>query len=553
MSGVLNIVPPPGITVAVSGTTNYHIVNLQGYGGGRGPAVLNTNSTSLSIPTGGGINNYYVDPIVSSSSDCSSTNSLFAAFTSPAPHFGFGGNYNNVDFGIQVTNDTAQYACGVRWYKNASDTGSHTGALWSSTGTLLASAASTSETASGFQTVLFSSGVPIQPATNYVYSMHSTTGFAEGDSWFQNMDYYNAGMHVSGAYVSSNGNGSYGDAWPRDSYGRSTVGLFGYIDVTSSGTIADLGHAAVGDGANDAGSSIFPESGQGPGPFNLSNNFLGCAGTPCTHFDDSGGRWAMRGDYTIYRNYFYGPPFTFFGDPTSDGMDYVWRQSLEWKGGQRQHIYGNIFDGSIYEAGSHSMIALQSPQEVPCMTDTDIMWNTFKHGPGAISGGLEYGNGFQRAPMGCPPVRLRMSQNIAWDMGPYRATGGNDLGQFFGGESLEDLIMEHNTAFSSGSVPYFFGVGAWHQEGTLVDSNFFVVDGNGGMGFDATSLYPSEPCAGLTGKAVADCKLTPNYVLTKNVLMPINGETQSECREPVSFSSRKLLSRKRPALGTRIF
>ena len=44
---------------------------------------------------------------------------------------------------------------GLRYYKSAQDTGTHTGSLWTSTGTLLAHATFTNESASGWQTVHF--------------------------------------------------------------------------------------------------------------------------------------------------------------------------------------------------------------------------------------------------------------------------------------------------------------------------------------------------------------------------------------------------------------
>ena len=44
---------------------------------------------------------------------------------------------------------------GIRFYKSSQDTGTHTGELWTSTGTRLATATFTNETASGWQSVNF--------------------------------------------------------------------------------------------------------------------------------------------------------------------------------------------------------------------------------------------------------------------------------------------------------------------------------------------------------------------------------------------------------------
>ena len=58
-----------------------------------------------------------------------------------------------VELGVKFTADTSGTVTGIRFYKAATNTGTHIGSLWSSTGTLLATATFTGETASGWQTV----------------------------------------------------------------------------------------------------------------------------------------------------------------------------------------------------------------------------------------------------------------------------------------------------------------------------------------------------------------------------------------------------------------
>ena len=65
---------------------------------------------------------------------------------------------------------------GVRFYKGATNTGTPVGHLWSSTGTLLASATFTNETASGRQQVTFATPVTIAANTTYVASYHTDAG-----------------------------------------------------------------------------------------------------------------------------------------------------------------------------------------------------------------------------------------------------------------------------------------------------------------------------------------------------------------------------------------
>ena len=65
---------------------------------------------------------------------------------------------------------------GIRFYKAATNTGTHIGTLWTSTGTLLAQATFTSETASGWQQVNFATPVTISPNTTYVAAYLAPNG-----------------------------------------------------------------------------------------------------------------------------------------------------------------------------------------------------------------------------------------------------------------------------------------------------------------------------------------------------------------------------------------
>ncbi len=58
--------------------------------------------------------------------------------------------------GVQFRPSSNGYIAGVRFYKEADNTGTHTGSLWSSTGTLLATGTFSNETASGWQELDFS-------------------------------------------------------------------------------------------------------------------------------------------------------------------------------------------------------------------------------------------------------------------------------------------------------------------------------------------------------------------------------------------------------------
>ena len=60
---------------------------------------------------------------------------------------------NAVDLGVKFQASTNGTIIGIRFYKGPQNTGTHTGDLWTTSGTLLASATFTNETASGWQQV----------------------------------------------------------------------------------------------------------------------------------------------------------------------------------------------------------------------------------------------------------------------------------------------------------------------------------------------------------------------------------------------------------------
>ena len=66
-----------------------------------------------------------------------------------------------VEVGVQFRSDVPGSITGIRFYKAIANTGTHLGHLWSTTGTLLASATFTGESASGWQQVNFATPVSI--------------------------------------------------------------------------------------------------------------------------------------------------------------------------------------------------------------------------------------------------------------------------------------------------------------------------------------------------------------------------------------------------------
>jgi hypothetical protein len=102
--------------------------------------------------------------------------------SSAVPQVADSGPDNPVELGVKFRSDVAGTITGIRFYKAASNTGQHVGNLWTNTGTLLATAPFTGETASGWQQVSFATPVPIAANTVYVASYHVDSGHYSADT-----------------------------------------------------------------------------------------------------------------------------------------------------------------------------------------------------------------------------------------------------------------------------------------------------------------------------------------------------------------------------------
>ncbi len=56
-----------------------------------------------------------------------------------------------VELGVKFRADQDGFVTGIRFYKGSGNTGTHTGSLWSSSGTRLATVTFTGETGTGWQ------------------------------------------------------------------------------------------------------------------------------------------------------------------------------------------------------------------------------------------------------------------------------------------------------------------------------------------------------------------------------------------------------------------
>lgn len=86
------------------------------------------------------------------------------------------GDTNAVTLGVRFTPSENGTVTGVSFYKGPNNTGTHVGSLWSASGTELASGTFTDETATGWQTLTFSSPVAVTAGTSYVAAYRTPVG-----------------------------------------------------------------------------------------------------------------------------------------------------------------------------------------------------------------------------------------------------------------------------------------------------------------------------------------------------------------------------------------
>jgi hypothetical protein len=157
-----------------------------------------------------------------------SAQSLFG--TNDIPSVIASNDFSPVELGVRFTVSVSGTITGLRFYKGVGNVGTHVGDLWSSTGTLLASATFTSETASGWQEVNFASPVAIAAGTTYVASYHTSGDYSDTPNYF-------ATSLSNGELTAPSGNnGVYaygtGNIFPTNTFGASNY----WVDVVFNGS-----------------------------------------------------------------------------------------------------------------------------------------------------------------------------------------------------------------------------------------------------------------------------------------------------------------------------
>jgi hypothetical protein len=184
--------------------------------GDDGPNGLYAYSSSTAFPSSSfNAANYWVDVIVRPAAASSTATPTRTATPSPtrtptatatrtptsacpctifpaaaAPSSARGTDGNSVEVGVKFRSDADGFITGIRFYKLSVNTRAHVAHLWSGNGTLLATAAFSNESASGWQQVSLSPPVRITANTTYVASYHTEGHYAGDQNYFtQSVDH----------------------------------------------------------------------------------------------------------------------------------------------------------------------------------------------------------------------------------------------------------------------------------------------------------------------------------------------------------------------------
>ena len=154
------------------------------------------------------------------------------------------------------------FVTGLRFFKGASNTGTHVGNLWSSAGALLATATFTGESPTGWQTVTLSSPIAVTANTVYVASY-----FAPNGGYAASLNYFASSGVTSGPLYllrdgESGGNGLYrygaSSGFPTETFQSTNY----WVDVvfTTTGITPDTTPPAVAGMTPTSGATDVPVS-----------------------------------------------------------------------------------------------------------------------------------------------------------------------------------------------------------------------------------------------------------------------------------------------------
>ncbi len=161
---------PAGVEVSTDGGTSWHLATgttswtYSYVQHGLGSASVMARGTDDSLNTGAP-----VTVTLGVACPCS-------VFGAAVPAVADSNDASAVEVGLKLSTTTNGWITGVRFFKAATNTGTHVGSLWATSGALLARGTFVGESASGWQTLQFAAPVAVTAGTTYVVSYTAPVG-----------------------------------------------------------------------------------------------------------------------------------------------------------------------------------------------------------------------------------------------------------------------------------------------------------------------------------------------------------------------------------------
>jgi uncharacterized repeat protein (TIGR03806 family) len=173
-------------TFGKAGISNGPLTLMRGGGGNDGNGVFKYSSISAFPASSWKFTNYWVDVVFDATTSSPPIPSTGTSTWTDAnvPANPSANDPGAVELGVKFKSSSDGYISAIRFYKGAGNTGTHIGNLWTSDGTLLASATFTNESGSGWQQVDFDAPVPVSKDTIYIASYFAPNGNYAADTWF---------------------------------------------------------------------------------------------------------------------------------------------------------------------------------------------------------------------------------------------------------------------------------------------------------------------------------------------------------------------------------
>ena len=227
-----------GVEVSVDGGVTWHGANGRASWsydwspGAPGSATIMSRATDDS----GNVGTPSTSVLVTITASLCPCNHLWNPATA-APSMPDSFDSSQIEVGVRFFSEIDGFITAVRFYKSATNTGTHTGSLWSVGGSLLATGTFTNETASGWQELRFNNPVPIAANTTYVASYHTNVGHYSADNaYFANSAVNSPPLHAPMSGNPGNGVFKYGSsAFPTTSFHAVNY----WVDVTFAQSVAD--------------------------------------------------------------------------------------------------------------------------------------------------------------------------------------------------------------------------------------------------------------------------------------------------------------------------